>query len=135
MSDWPHHPGGLPHHLFQVLPAWRYLYLCACAHSTRDVGILCAAGRITVNNALYTALQSTNAENLKQIFPRKRNCATQSQFPRSCVCEQFTYSHHRSAYLAAGKYVDRSWEYINSSQTHELGKLRPRPRNSQKRNT
>jgi hypothetical protein len=27
----------------------------------------------------------------------------------------------RSAYSAAGKYVDRSWEYINRSQTHECG--------------
>ncbi len=24
-------------------------------------------------------------------------------------------------YFAAGKYVDRSWEYINHSQTHECG--------------
>jgi hypothetical protein len=43
--------------------------------STRDVRILCAAARITVNNVLYTALQNINAENLKQIFPRKRSCA------------------------------------------------------------
>jgi|688.fasta_scaffold416216_1 hypothetical protein len=28
---------------------------------------------------------------------------------------------HRSAYSAAGKYVIRSWEYINRSQTHECG--------------
>jgi hypothetical protein len=27
----------------------------------------------------------------------------------------------QSAYSAAGKYVDRSWEYINRSQTHECG--------------
>ncbi len=27
----------------------------------------------------------------------------------------------RSAYFAAGKYVDWSWEYINRSQTHECG--------------
>jgi hypothetical protein len=26
-----------------------------------------------------------------------------------------------SAYSAAGKYVDQSWEYINRSQTHECG--------------
>jgi len=31
------------------------------------------------------------------------------------------YSHDPSAYSAAGKYVDRSWEYINCSQTHECG--------------
>ncbi len=28
-------------------------------------------------------------------------------------CEWFIYSHDRFAYSAAGKYVDRSWEYIN----------------------
>ncbi len=31
------------------------------------------------------------------------------------------YFQDRSAYSAAGKYVDRSWEYINRSQTHECG--------------
>ncbi len=43
----------------------------------------------------------------------------QSQFPLSCVCERFVYSHDLPAYSAAGKYVDRSWEYTNRSQTHE----------------
>ncbi len=52
---------------------------------------------------------------------RKGMVRPQSQFPHSCVCERFTYSHDRSAYSAAGKYVDRSWEYINRSQTHECG--------------
>ncbi len=52
----------------------------------------------------------------KQIFP-----GPQSQFPLSCVCERFMYSHDRSAYSAAGKYVNRSWEYSNRSQTHECG--------------
>ncbi len=44
---------------------------------------------------------------------------TQSQFPHSSVCERFIYSHNRAAYSSPGKYVDRSWEYINHSQTHE----------------
>ncbi len=35
-----------------------------------------------------------------------------------CVCERFIYSHYWSAYSAAGKYVDGSWEYINHSQKH-----------------
>jgi hypothetical protein len=33
----------------------------------------------------------------------------------------FIYFQDRSAYSAAGKYLDRSWEYINRSQTHECG--------------
>ncbi len=53
--------------------------------------------------------------------PRKGIARPQSQFPHSCVCERFMYSHDRSAYSTTGKYVDRSWEYINRSQTHECG--------------
>ncbi len=34
--------------------------------------------------------------------PRKEIARPQSQFPHSCVCERFTYSHYRSAYSAAG---------------------------------
>jgi hypothetical protein len=30
------------------------------------------------------------------------------------ICERFIYFHDRSAYFAAGKYVDRSWKYIKS---------------------
>ncbi len=40
-----------------------------------------------------------------------------SHFLHSYNCERFIY--FQSAYSAAGKYVDRSWEYINRSQTHE----------------
>jgi hypothetical protein len=29
------------------------------------------------------------------------------------------FSQDRTVYSAAGKYVDRFWEYINFSQTHE----------------
>jgi hypothetical protein len=54
-------------------------------------------------------------------IPRKGIALPQSQFQHSCVGERFIYSHHQSAYSAAGKYVDRSWEYINHSQTQECG--------------
>jgi hypothetical protein len=65
---------------------------------------------------MYTP-QRTNTENSTQTFPEK-------EFPHSCVCERFTsiYSHDRSGCSAAGNmWVDRSWEYINRSQTHECG--------------
>ncbi len=52
---------------------------------------------------------------------RKGIARPQSQFPHSCFCERFITSHKRSVYSAAGKYVDRSWEYINRSQIHECG--------------
>ncbi len=37
------------------------------------------------------------------------------------ICEKFIYFQDRSVYSTAGKYVDRSWEYINRSQPHECG--------------
>ena len=45
-------------------------------------------------------------------IPRKGIPQPRSQFSHSCVCERFKYSHHRSAYFAAGKYVDLSWKHI-----------------------
>jgi hypothetical protein len=60
-------------------------------------------------------------QKIRKTYSQKRNCAPQSQFLHSCVCELFIYSHDRSAYSAAGKYVDRSWVYINRLQTHECG--------------
>ncbi len=54
-------------------------------------------------------------------IPRKGIARLQSQFLHSCVCERFIYSHEQSAYSAAGKYVNRSWEYTNRSQVHECG--------------
>jgi hypothetical protein len=44
-----------------------------------------------------------------------------SQFLHSYISERFIYFQDRFAYSAAGKYVDRSWEYINCTQTHECG--------------
>ena len=38
-----------------------------------------------------------------------------SQFPYSCICEQFIYSQDQSAYFAAAKLADRSREYIHKS--------------------
>jgi hypothetical protein len=34
-------------------------------------------------------------------IPRKGIARPQSQFPHSCACEQFIYSHNGSAYSAA----------------------------------
>ncbi len=50
-------------------------------------------------------------------IPRKEIARKQSQFPHSCVCEQFLYSH---IFSAADK-AYRSWDYINRLQTHECG--------------
>jgi hypothetical protein len=44
---------------------------------------------------------------IRKNIPRKGIARGQSQFPHSCVCERFIYFQDRSAYSAAGKYVDR----------------------------
>ncbi len=51
---------------------------------------------------------------------RKGIARPQSKFPHTCVCERFIYSQDRSTYFPAAEYADRSWEYINRSQTREL---------------
>ncbi len=48
----------------------------------------------------YTA--KTKHRNFETNIPRKGISGSQSQFPHSCVCERFIYSHHRSAYAAGG---------------------------------
>ncbi len=54
---------------------------------------------------------------------QKWNCAARpcSQFLHSCVYERFINYKNQSASLAAEKKEDRSWEYINRSQTHDCG--------------
>ncbi len=67
----------------------------------------------------YTA--KTQYRKFETNIPRKGIARPQSQFTHSCVCERFIYSRDRSAFSAAGKYVDRSLEYMNRPQTHECG--------------
>jgi hypothetical protein len=45
-------------------------------------------------------------------FQERNGAASVPQFPHSCVCERFIYSHHRSAYSGAGIYVDEcgNWD-------------------------
>ncbi len=69
---------------------------------------------------LYQHLSFLNchsAIHCKDTIPRIRNKYSQkstviepppSQFPHSCVCEWFIYSHDWSAYSPTGKYVDQS---------------------------
>ncbi len=64
------------------------------------------------------------------MFSHKWNCYFQNKIKMFCLpvptliyctCERIIYFQDWSAYSAAGKYVARSWEYINSSRTHECG--------------
>jgi hypothetical protein len=53
----------------------------------------------------YTA--KTKYRNFETNIPRKGISGSQSQFPQSCVCEWFIYSHDWSAYSAGGNmYTD-----------------------------
>ncbi len=77
--------------------------------------------RIQANETrIYTA-KTQYPPKFETNIPRKGIARPLSQFPHSCVCERFIYSQDRPAYSAAGKYVDRSWGYINRSQTLECG--------------
>jgi hypothetical protein len=58
---------------------------------------------------------------MKLLFPKQDYNVLMSQFLHSYIREIFIYFLDRSAYSAAGKYVDPSWEYKNRSQTHECG--------------
>jgi len=74
----------------------------------------------------YTA--KTQCRKFETNIPRKGIAQGQSQFPHSCVCARLICSQYRSAYSAAGKYVDRDtlmWKW----------KLGLRPRNSVSGNT
>jgi hypothetical protein len=53
-------------------------------------------------------------------IPRKGFARPESQFPHSCVCELFIYSHDRSALSAEGNmWTDPGNICINRPQTHE----------------
>jgi hypothetical protein len=56
-------------------------------------------------------------------MPRKGNSWPLSQFPHSCVCARFIYSIPTIGLpIRLQKNMwDRSWVYINRSQTHECG--------------
>ncbi len=61
-------------------------------------------------------------QEMKLLFPKQNfNLLSPSSYTHISVRDLYTYFQDQSAYSAAWKYVDRSWEYINRSQTHEFG--------------
>jgi hypothetical protein len=53
--------------------------------------------------------------------PRKGIARPQSQFSHLCVYDRFIYDQNRSTYFPTAAFADRSWQYMNRSQTHECG--------------
>jgi hypothetical protein len=58
------------------------------------------------------ALQRHNTENSKQIFPEKVQCGVSPNLHIHVSMIDFYIPTIGSAYSAAGKYVDKSWEYM-----------------------
>ncbi len=58
-----------------------------------------------------------------KLLPKKQNykVLSPSSYTHISVRNLYMYFQDRSAYIAARKYMDKSWEYINRSQTHECG--------------
>jgi hypothetical protein len=53
---------------------------------------------------------------MKLLFPKQKfNVLSPSSYTLNC--ERFIYFQDQSAFSAPGKYVDRSWKYINRTQT------------------
>jgi hypothetical protein len=62
-------------------------------------------------NVILSSLQKKYRK-FETDIPRKEIARALSQFSHACVYDRFIYSHNRSAYSAAGKYVDRIlWLY------------------------
>ncbi len=72
-----------------------------------DTKITSQTFRISGTLVILEHTAKTQYRKFETNIPRKGIARAQSQFPHSCVCERFIYSHDRSAYSAAGKYVDR----------------------------
>jgi hypothetical protein len=57
----------------------------------------------------------------KNLQLQNYNVLSPSSYTPTCISLRDIYFKDRFAYSAAGKFVDRSWEYINRSQTHKCG--------------
>ncbi len=67
----------------------------------------------------YCILNSTLHREFETNIPGNETARPRSQFLPSCICERF-YIFPRSVRLfCCIAFADRSWEYINCSQTHE----------------
>jgi hypothetical protein len=120
------------------------IYIIYCIVSKVQKEVLALKGKVSHNLSMNPTLMNDHKFTThckepilkirKQIFPGI--VRPQSQFPHSCVCERFIYSHDRSAYSAAGNMwsgpILGSYKSLTGTCIWKLGL---RPRNSQKINT
>ncbi len=55
---------------------------------------------LDVPGLIHTDTETHCAKNLETNFPKIETARHRSQFLHSCICEQFIYSHDRSAYFS-----------------------------------
>jgi hypothetical protein len=121
-------------------------FYCVSLHNCTSLFLSLHCTECTIQ--IYTLQRKGGWEsNINVWFPfmysQKWNCYFQNRIIIICLSVPLLvylweiysiYFQDQSAYSAAGKYVDQSWESINRSQTHECGNGLRLP-NSQKRNT
>jgi hypothetical protein len=79
-------------------------------------------GTVCVAVTASTTLQRQNTEISKQIFPEKEYRGLSPNFHiHTSVSELHIPTIGLPILLEEIQYVDRSWDYINRSQTHECG--------------
>jgi hypothetical protein len=69
----------------------------------------------------FLSFTTTLQINFDFCISRKGTARPLSQFPHSCVCERFIYSHDWSTYFPAAEYADGSWEYIIAHRNMRVG--------------
>jgi hypothetical protein len=78
------------------------LFLLATLSSSHQL-LFCSSNSAQNPTALFILCTAkTKYRNFETTIHRKGISGFQSQFPHSCVCERFIYSHDQSAYSAGG---------------------------------
>jgi hypothetical protein len=80
------------------------------------------AGPVTSFSVVQSLNHTAKTQYQKfEIFPEKELHSLSPNFHIHVSLSALYVFQDLSAYSAAGKYVDRPWEHINRSQTHECG--------------
>ncbi len=113
---------------------WSYLVAERTVHHKSDFILVMFYVHYLRNSVLLQRLYTAKIKcrKFETNIPRKEIPGTQSQFPHSCVCERIIFPRWVCLFCWR-KYVDRSCEYINRSQTLECinwgwGRAIPRKR-------